>query len=103
MKYNATKDIQGATDVYFNHELHYPHGALVTVNGEVLSESKSVVDNLNVICTVNGTPIDEISGLGEKDYSNHVLITPTEEFGDSIPVSITITKCGLAGKCTCRR
>lgn len=102
MKYNATSSIAAPTDIYFNHELHYPHGALVSINGEAVVASGSVVSDLTVTCSEDGTPLFA-SSSAHRAYTNHVLITPTPSAPEHQAVEVTITRCGLSDACTCRR
>lgn len=110
MDYNSLTSVSGATDIYFNHELHYPHGALVTINGVPVTSSDAVVEQMSVSCSVTGTPIVARASVTEaessavsRQYTNHVLITPTDAAPATTALSVTITRCGLTGQCTCRR
>ena len=101
MKYNASSAIAAPTEIYFNHELHYPHGALVTINGEAVSAPGVVVSDMTITCGVDGTSAPSLSA--DRTYTNHIIITPTASTPEHKAVEVTITRCGLSDVCTCRR
>lgn len=101
MNYNITESIKGTTDIYFNHELHYPHGALVTINGAPVTSDDEVVHTLSVKCSIYGSGLNAgASSVLQK--TTHVLITPVGG-SDVTSVDVQIQRCGLLGECTCRR
>jgi hypothetical protein len=115
MEYNASNAAAGPTDIYFNHELHYPHGALVTINGVPVTEDGQIVDNMSVTCSVDGVPITtseadkeaykQAEVGAERRYTSHVLLALAEDAPSSVAVSVTVSRCSplTAGQCTCRQ
>lgn len=102
MEYNISTAINAPTDIYFNHELHYPHGARVTINGMPVTFSNEVVSGISVQCSVDGAPIS-VQEDAEQPYTNHVLLKPVKGAQDKQSVKVTISRCGLSDACTCRR
>jgi hypothetical protein len=90
------------TDIYFNIDTHYPAGVLLTLNGVEIS-SPDATTEFNVQCSRDGDSNPNGFSTQPMKASNSHLLIAYMGAEVKVAVSLSITRCGVSGACTCRR